>query len=112
MTDTQRQIARKLVELLTKTHYIISVWVDKDYTIKQSYDVDDILAAMGTRHMDTIEIDKPPSTEHNSQYLGSIDLIYHNETIVISGDDVRPALKPIIDQAMEFAANLTAETTS
>ncbi len=109
MNDAQRQIARKLVELLTKAHYI-SVWQDEDYLIKQSHDVDDVLAVMGQGVMNTLEIDRPPDTD-DEPYQGSIYLYYHDGTIVFD-DDVRPAIEPIIDQVKDFAASLTVETTS
>ena len=110
MNDTQRQIARKLIQLLTETHYI-SVWQDEDYLIKQSHDVNDILAVMGKGVVDTLDIEKP-SDSNGEPYQGTIIyLIYRDGTVVIDGH-ITPAIEPIVDQIKKFAASLTAEAAS
>ena len=108
MNDTQRRIARKLVELLVEAECTVSVWQEEDYTIKQSHYVDEILAAMGEGMMDTLEIDQPLKTDPDDPYQGNIYLVYHDKTTIIE-DDIKPAIKPIVNQVKEFAASLAGE---
>ena len=115
MNDTQRQIARKLVELLLEPGYMLSLWGGTWYTLCNSTNIDDVLAAV--EQLDgfvSIEIDLIHQAGQHEPYLGKIDLAYPTTQPSIGITyDVKPAIEPaiesIVDQIKDFADSLLAE---
>ena len=118
MNDTQRQIARKLIQLLTEAHYIISVWNGTWYVLTNSTKIDDVLAAVEQLNgFVSIEIDLVHQAGQHEPYLGNIDLTWPTTkpdiSIVYDGPNLaEPFMGAIIDEVKDFAASLTAEATS
>ena len=118
MTDTQRQIARKLVKLLLEQDYMLSVWNGTWFVLTNSTKTDDVLAAIEQLNgFVSIEIDPVHQAGQHEPYLGNIDLTWSTTKpdidITYNGPNLaEPFIEAIIDEVMEFAANLTAEATS
>ena len=118
MNDTQRQIARKLVELLVEDGYIISLWAKSCHLITNSTNIDDILGVVEQAQNEiALEIDlirtpdqhKPCMGTINLAWLGcrpGIDITYYIPPLA------QPFIDAIIDEVQDFAASLEEETAS
>ena len=111
MNATQRQVVRKLVELLLEPGYMLSLWGGTWYTLCNSTNIDDVLAAV--KQLDgfvSIEIDLVHQAGQHDPYLGNIDLNWSTtEPGIGITYDVKPAIEPIVDQIKDFADSLLAE---
>ena len=118
MNDTQRQIARKLIELLLEQDYMLSVWNGTWYVLTNSTKIDDVLAAVEQLNgFVSIEIDLVHQAGQHEPYLGNIDLTWSTTKpdigITYDGPNLaEPFMGAIIDEVKDFAASLTAEATS
>ena len=118
MNDTQRQIARKLVELLVEDGYIISLWARNCHLITNSTNIDDILGVV--EQLDgfvSIEIDLIHQAGQHEPYLGNIDLNWSTTEPGIGityyiPSLAQPFIDAIIDEVQDFAASLEEETAS
>ena len=111
MNDKQRQVVRKLVELLLEPGYMLSLWRGTWYTLCNSTKIDDILAAV--EQLDgfvSIEIDLIHQAGQHEPYLGNIDLTWSTTKPGIGITcNIKPAIESIIGQVKNFADSLLAE---
>ena len=111
MNDKQRQVVRKLVELLLEPGYMLSLWRGTWYTLCNSTRIDDILAAV--EQLDgfvSIEIDLVHQAGQHDPYLGNIDLNWSTTQPSIGITyDIKPAIESIVGQVKDFADSLLAE---
>jgi hypothetical protein len=83
MNDTEKTIAKKLVEITIEQGYTISVFDGEEYVVKRSRDAEVIMNALGSTDHDTLTIRKPEQLAKDTP-VGSILLIWGNHRDLIS----------------------------
>jgi hypothetical protein len=83
MNDTEKTIAKKLVELAIEQGYTVSVFDGEEYPVKRSRNVEVIINALGSTDHDTLTIRKPEQLAKDVP-VGSIVLIWGNDRDLIS----------------------------
>jgi hypothetical protein len=83
MNDTEKTIAKKLVEITIEQGYTISVFDGEEYAVRRSRDAEVIMNALGSTDHDTLTIRKPEQLAKDTP-VGSILLIWGNHRDLIS----------------------------